>query len=617
MNAKLLISGLVLIVCLSIPVSSQTEVNSKQNNKDKQDNASAQTSLNLRIIQVLYQTADEAKNWDDAKSSANIQAKIADLLWDYDAISAKNILIKGWDKAKEVKESDEKSNRFRNTSNRVDSSREILLVARKREPELAEKWLKELSDLADEEFSKRNKGLFDDRTARSAVLLQMAMQIVETDANVAASLAVESLRDGVSFGFQAVLLKIQEKNVDLAVQVFRAALQRINAVGISNANEIQILYSYLYTPGIVSTSADSTSPGTRTISVGRNQTRLTAVALLYPALAQEFLQSAAQAILRMPFLIADTNPESAAREQFGIITTILFQLGNSAPQLSQALQNRLAQITANANFTPESPRSPSDITPRNQSETTEEYRERLLDEILERANKIANPLERDIFIAQGVLRSEAEQFEKAKSIAEKIEDKQLREQIVNFLIFRTSLDLISKDRLSEADKLLQKNSEPIQKAVSLIIGGQKLIERKDFTQARDWTLEAEKLFDKNNTNDEDWTNIGFGLIYLYSRYDKIAALKILDKSGKLIANDSTTYNRDKSPDAFGFSGLNFSDFTSATKNFSLNSAIKSFAKENFEDVLLSTNEIKNPQAKGQAILILAAKNLEKPKINSK
>ncbi|MGI9055831.1 MAG: hypothetical protein ACR2F2_08530 [Pyrinomonadaceae bacterium] len=617
MRVKLLVLGLVLLGSFYNNVSSQTEINSKQNNKDEQNNSTAQKSLNLRIIQVLYQTADEVRNLDDAKASANIQAKIADLLWNYDPISAKSILIKGWDKAKQVKETDAKSNRFRNTSNRIDGSREILLVARKREPELAEKWLKELADLTEEDFAERNKGLFDDRTARSAVLLQMALQIVETDVNAAASLAVESLRDGISFGFQAVLIKIQEKNMDLAVQVFRAALQRVNSAGISNANEIQILYSYLYSPGIVSTTANATSSDTRTISVGRNRSQIAAAAGLYPALAREFLQIAAQAILRMPFLIGDTDPETAAREQFGIISTILYQLGNSSPELSRALQNRLAEITANANFTPDAPNFPSDVTPGKQNETRDEYRERLLDEILEKAEKIADSLARDIFIAQGVLRSEAEQFEKAKSIAEKIDDKELRTQIINFLIFRTSLDLIKKDRLSEAYKISQKNSEPIHQSVVLIVGGQKLIERKDYLPAREWILEAEKMFDKNNTNNEDWANIGFGLATSYSHFDKISALKILEKSGKLITKDSINYNRDKSPDAFGFSGLNFSDFTVNTKEFSLNSAIKSFPKENFEDVLLAVNEIKNLQAKGLAIVVLAEKNLQQPQINSK
>ncbi len=601
----------LLILILNLGLSAQSIPSSQTKSDNDQELIAAQESLNLRIIEVLHQTANEAKGWDNVKVSSQIQAQIADLIWDFDAISAKSYLIRAWDKAKQATESDEKTNQYRNSSNRIDVSQSVLLVARKREPELAEKWLKELSDLAEEDFEKRNKGLFDDRTARSAVLLQIAMQVVETDVEAAASLAIESLRDGISFGFQAVLIKIQIKNPELAVQVFRAALQRINTTGITNANEIQILYSYLYTPGIVSTTANSTSQGASTISVTRNQNPATPLAQLYPALAQEFLQSAAQAILRMPFLISETNPETAAREQYGIINTILFRLGNSSPELSNALRERLAAIRANANFAPDSPAS--NFTPINQGEKLEDYKERLLDELLEKAEKINNSLERDIFIAQGVLRSDAEQFEKAKSIAEKIEEKELRQQIIYFLIYRKSLDLIAKDQISDAYKLLQKNGEPRQRAAILIVGGQKLIEQKDTQQAREWLREADKLFEKNNGSDEDWINIGFGMASIYSELDNIEAVNILNKCAKLIKKDSKNYNMDKAPLAVSFSGLNYSDFTHGTKNFSLNSAIKAFPKENFEDVLTALGEISNPQAKGQGIIVLSLKYLKKQK----
>lgn len=609
---KLQIALFLSVILFSFGVSAQPPQNKSKIPKD-----AGQSALNLRIIDVLQQTANEAKGWENVKVSSKIQAQIADLLWDYDAISAENYLVRAWDKAKQVTESDEKPNRFRNESNRVEVSREVLLVARKRQPELAEKWLKELADLAEEDFDKRTKGLFDDRTARSAVLLQMALQTVETDIDAAASLAIASLTDGISFGFQSVLIKIQEKNPNLAAQVFRAALQRINSNGIKDANEIEILMSYLYTPGMVSTTADSASSNQRVISIPRNRTKMTSAAELYPALAQEFLPAAARAILRMPFSVGDENPQDAARQQFGVINSLLYRLGNSSTELANALRDRLAAITANANFTPTPPTSPSDRTPIKSGESRDDYLKRVLDEVLEKAEKMSNPLQRDIFIAQAVLRTDAEQFEKAKNVAENIDDKELRGQIVDFLIYKASLNLIKNRRLDEAYKLQQKDNEARHRAVILIVGGQKFVGQKDFVSARDWLLEAGKLFEKNKTADEDWINIGLGLANAYAEIDKIEALKILDSSIKLTKEDSKNYNRDHAPLAIGFSGFTFSDFTLDTKNFSLDSAVKSFPKENFEDVLLSLNGAVNPQAKGQGILVLSRKHLEKPKRNSK
>lgn len=614
---KLAILTSLLFVALGLQISAQIKPAKPKSNQMTQEEISAQISLNQRIINVLYQTADEAKSWNDVKVSSKVQAQISDLLWDFEPISAESYLIRAWDKAKQAKETEEKPSQFRNYSNRVEASREVLMVARKRNPQLAEKWLKELSDLTEEDYAKKNTGLFDDRTAKSAVLLQMAMQAVETDVQAAASLANESLRDGISFGLQSVLIKIQEKNPELAAQVFRSALQRINSVGIKDASEIQILYSYLYTPGTVSTTSGSAAQSNSTISVSRNQPRSTSAAQLYPALAQEFIQSAARALLKMPFLVADENPENSARELYGIINTILYRLGNNSPELSQALRDRLAAVVATANFSPTQQNAPKDVTPIQQGESRNDYQKRLLDTILEEAEKISSPLQRDVFIAQGVLKSDVGQFEKAKSVAEHIDDKELREQIINFLIYRTSLDLIKTGNLDDARKLADKNSESRQKAAILVVGGQKLTEQKDFFQAQDWLSEAQKLFEKNKSSDEDWINIGFGLAAGYAQFNTIEATQILVKSGKLIKEDSTNYNRDKAPLGVGFSGLNFSDFTFGTKNFSLDSTIKFFPKENFEDVLSALKEIKNPQAKGQSILTLSQKNLKTVKSTQK
>lgn len=610
---KLVALIFVCLTILSFGVSGQVDLSGQKKNDLNTGLSFEQQSLNLRIIDVLHQTANEAKGWDDVKVSSQIQAQIADLVWDFDAVSARSYLSRAWDKAKQSEESTEKTNKYRNSSIRVEISREVLLVARKRDLALAEKWLKELSDLAEEDYEKRNEGLFDDRTARSSVLLQMAMQVVESDVESAVSLATESLRDGISFGLQSVLIKIQEKNPELAAQVFRSALRRIKTVGIKDASEIQILYSYLYTPGVVSTSANSASQTTRTISVGRNAPKITSAAVLFPSLASEFLQTAAGAILRMPFLISDENPQESARAQYGIINTILFRLGTNSPELSSALRERLAAINANANFTPGSATSPTGIPSRGQGESSKQYQERMLDEILEKAAKIASSLERDIFIAQGVLRSNADQFEKAKGISEKIEDKELREQISNFLIYRASFDLINKNQLDDAYNLLKKHAEPRQKAAALILGAQKLIEQKDIQQAGEWLLEAYKLFEKNKGSDDDWINIGFGLSSAYSEIDLLEAVNAFEVSTKLIKENSKNYDDDKAPLAVNFSGINYSDFTFGTRKFSLSSAIQSFPKDVFEDVFSALDKMRNPLAKGQGIITLSRKNLAKSK----
>lgn len=605
----IVVAAFVLLGSFAITAQVRTG-ESPASRQERENELAREKAFQLRILDVLHSIAKEAYGWDDVKVSAKTQAQAADLLWGSDPISAENYLTRAWTTAKKAKEAEEKASKFRNSSNRVEASREVLLVARKRNPELAKKWLKELSDLADEDFKKNNNGDFDDRSARSAVLLQVALQVVDTDPQTAAALLIESFQDGISFGMQIVLVKIQEKNPELAAHVFRAAVQRINSSGIKEASEIQILFSYLYTPGQTFSTRSSTLQGSSSLSVLANRPMLTPAAQLYPALAQEFLVSAANAILRLPFLTDGENPEQSARDQYGIIPSLLSKLGNSSPQLSQSLQERLASVIPNANFGPEPPQAPGGRPPLRQGEDITEYRERILDVILEEAEKIANPLQRDIFIAQRVLRSEAEQHEKAISIADHIDDKELRQQILNFLIYRASLHLINRDRLAEAYKLAQKDEEPRHRASILIVGGQKFSEKKNFIDARNWLNEAHKLFEKNRQSHEDWINIGFGLVWAYAQFDKIDASRQLDSTVKLIDKLNKSYSRENAPLGLNFSGLTFSDFTSNTKHFSLNSAVDAFGKEEFDSLLASIETIPNGQAKGEATLFLCRKHIK-------
>ncbi len=568
--------------------------------------------INSRVLNVLRETADDAKSWDDAKTSAQVQSRIADLIWDIDPLSAEKYLTQAWEKSKDVKEGGEKPSEIRNSSARVEASREVLLTARKRAPILAKKWLDELTNSAEEDFQKHNNGLFDDRTARSAVLLQMAMQTAAENPEAAASFAIESLRDGISFGLQNVLIAIQEKNPELAQNVFRAALQRLQSVGIQSSNEILILYSYVYTPGRVFAASNFANPGQSTLAIAQNRPQIKAMAELNPGLAQDFLRISTAALVRLPY----PADENSAREQTDAINTILSRIGNTLPQQSQALRERLTTILASTNYSPASDSPREGFVPHQKGEKVEDYRSRLIDNLVEKAEKEANPLRRDILYAQAALKTNAELFERGKDIAGKIQDKELQEQITNFVIYRKTVAEIKSDNFDNAYKILSKNSNAKQKAASLIIGAIKLKKQKDRTQIFNWLSDAEKLFRKAEKSDEDWIKIGFGLTNAYSENNKIESSDILRQTAKLIDEETKLeIGDDDAPLASGFSGIDFINFLSDTNGFSLKSAVSSFSKEDFEDALSSLKSIKNPKIRGFGILALSEKYLNDSKKN--
>lgn len=567
--------------------------------------------LNSRVLEVLRETADDAKSWDDVKTSAEVQARIAEMIWDVDPISAEFYLKAGWEKAKQVEDSGAKDKRFINQSARVNAARAVLLVARKRTPELAKKWLDELTDFAEEDFQK-NRGTFDDRTARSSVLLQLALQAAKDNPEAAASLAVESLRDGISFGLQTVLINIQAQNPELAQDVFRLALQRMENAGIADPNEILILDSYVYAPGQIRAAGNDESKGAFSMVVVQNQPKITTMAQLNPELAKEFLRVSANALLRLPLPTNQANAEIAAREQYSVIGTILSRIGDSMPAQTQALNERRTAILASTNFSPVSRTAPAGAEPFQPGESIKDYQSRVIDKMLENAERESNPLRRDVLYAQAALKTTAEMFERGKSIASKIEDTQLQNQITNFVIYRKTFDEIEKNELDSAYKILGKNSNTKQKAASLIYGASKLKENKDQVQINYWLSDAVKLFAKAESADEEWIKIGFGLANAYADVDKIESLKIFANTAKLIGETTNLdISSDYAPLANGFSGIEFINFTYDAKGFSLKSALAAYAVEDFEDVLASLKTIENNKTKGFGILELSDGYLKK------
>ena len=160
----------------------------------QQDVSPNQQRLITRITELLNTTAGDAKKWDDKAVAARTQAQIADLVWETIPDNAADHLKAAWTSASNVEEPQRERSPVVNASFRNSVRRDVLLVARKRAPQLAAIWLEEMVEES-KSTAKHERGTFDDRSARSAVLLQMAMETVAHDAQAAAELLIESLRD--------------------------------------------------------------------------------------------------------------------------------------------------------------------------------------------------------------------------------------------------------------------------------------------------------------------------------------------------------------------------------------------------------------------------------------
>ncbi len=567
-----------------------------------------------RILALLRETADSARGWTDAAAGSRAQTQISDLVWDLETEAARTYLVRAWETAGKVADPQQERSRFRNHSLKTEAKREVMLVARKRAPELAERWLKEMAQ-EEAERNSSTRGVFDDRTGRSTVLLQMAMQIVSDDPKTAAELMMESLVDGISFGFQEVLTRLQENNVELAQRVFRSALSRLRTAGLVDPNELLILYSYLYTPGRVKGANTGEDRGTVEVAVGRNVPQIIAAAQLNPALAAEFLLLASQLLISAPLPGATDNPALNARSQLSVIGTIMSRLSEKHPEAAAALQARAQQITSDAAFSTDPRPARPDRPAPTPGESAKDLNSRRVDALEEVAQNERGSLRRDIAFATAALATTEETYQRGWDLAGKVDDLTLRDNVRNWLTYRAALHCIKSNNLDRAYELSSKDSDPTQRAAILIVGAQTLLKQKDTVRARQWLLDARSSHKKADTDDSS-VHVAFGLVSTYAKFDNIMAFDALTEAIRLMSKiDLSPRDDDRAPLAKKFGGLPIPpDFTYGTAGFSLRAAIQGFEVTEFEDIIAEIRKIASPELRGQANIMLCRKYLTSTKV---
>ena len=595
--------------CVLTQREPQKKTKSQTSSADEELKKRVREQQVTRILAVLSATADNAKTWTDAAAASKVQAQVADVIWDADAEIARGYLIKAWETTEKVEIPKRERSPFRNQSPRTEARREVILVARKRAPDLSKKWLQQMAD--ESEQDQHDRGAFDDRTPRSTLLLQMALQLVQDDPEAAASLATDSLQDGISFGFQQVLIRIQEKNFELSQRVFRAALSRLRSAGMLDPNELLILYAYLYTPGRVPAANTGADAGHIQIAVGRSAPQIAAAARLNPALALDFLQLAANLLINAPLPATTANPYFVARSQLSAINTLMGPTSERLPELAVALQTRAQQISTEAQLNSVQQSAPANTPASLPGETSATYAERRVDLLEEAARNENYTIGRDIAYAKAALATTVENYPRGWNLAGKIDDGSLRENVKNWLTYRATLHFVSQNNFDKAYELAAKNNDSIQRAASLVVGAQQLIKMKDTTRANQWLLEARSLNRKVDP-DETSIHVAFGIVAAFGKFDRVTAFEVLGEAvrqmGKTTLGPS---DEDRAPLLKQFSGFESSaDFTYGTEGFSLRAAIGAFGPEQFEDVLGIVNRITPAELHGLAIIELSKKYLK-------
>ena len=593
-----------------------------QGNREERQN---QDLKRAEAVNLVERTAAEAPLWDNKKTAVEVLADAADLLWDETPRLGAKWLIRAWSLIDHVSESpkNDKLKDFFNRSDRVELQTAVLSVARRHDAELAEKFLGQLAEKKPDE--KKDRGAFDDRTARSEQLLRLAQQAVDANPALAFSLAERSLSDGLSYTLQDVLTKLRKRSIDLANRLFDLALARFSSIE-PDPSEAEVLAGYLFQSGF---TFSANSSGQTILVVNPTQQSEPAVAPREPQRARNFLIAVYQVLLARP--VSVDTPEGKQRSQRILV------LGNRlaglyytfAPEFAQPAQGFLAQLQRQLLPDGETSSFGGTTRPAATSENTtkrlteEEIHERRLTELEDRADKENNPIAKKLAYLEAALAAKPKEYQRAKRIAEKITDDDLRADAVSFVLYRAALFFVEKAEIEKAAEIAPQISEVSRRAVVKIAIAQCLRASKtEKTEAGELSLEQQRAFDLLNDIERDLrkeepsanaVKILLGRTAVLAKLDKAQALVALEQAVQMINKlDSFDLRDGSAPDL----GLGVSETSGATVarpriGFDFRSAIDPLIRTDFEQISAVADRLTAKEVNGVGRLEVAKLYLRK------
>jgi hypothetical protein len=437
----------VCLVALQIVSSAQAPAAKPKKPAGKKAGVEAEALAEARrtmASSLLTALADEARSFRDLALRARVQARSADALWDTDPESARSLFRRAWDSAESADEENarlsEEERRTRSaargtTARREQPSmrREVLRLAARHDRDLGEEFLRKLEDARKQEAANTaaqptSQGTPrinpDDPPQAMAQRLSLARQLLEDgDIDRALQFADPALYPVNTFGMN-ILDMLHEKDPVAADQRYLTLLGRAIGDPVSDANTISLLSAYIFTPYMYITVRPDGNSHTRRWS-DKNAPRPD----IAPALQNAFFRTAATVLLGP---VAEPDLSSSGRlGSFIVIARMLPLFEKFGNDQTPALRARLAMLS---NDVPERMRQMDDplytrgIVPEDAS------KDRVQD-ALDRLQRAKTSDERDRVYYQAAMAASDKDYEKARQLADKIEDSELRKQLNAFLTF--------------------------------------------------------------------------------------------------------------------------------------------------------------------------------------
>lgn len=568
--------------------------------------------LVLYAVSTVKEVAADAPLWNDKETSVSVLTDSADLLWNDEPVQAVKWIRKAWDIANQAsaQPADDKLKAFFTHSTQSHLRTMVLTTARKHDPKLVEELLKQISARNSDE--KTERGAFDDRTARSEQLLSMAQQLVDSDPQQAFALAQESLSDGLSYKLQGILTSLRVKNAPLANSLFDLALIRFGTV-VPDPSEAQVLAGYLFQPGL---TLSANSAGRGILVVNPSQQNFAIVASTEPERAKRYLTVLYQRLLVQPISIETPEGKQRAQQLLILGNLVARQYLIFAPDLAPAAQGFLVQLQRqlgsdrDAGPSGEQPPREADATGSTKNLTAEERYGKRIDELVALAEKEPNTLFRDVAYSKAAIATNPDDYERARRIAEKIDDNDLRTDAISFVHYRAALFFVSKADVVKATDLDAAIRDPARRAVVKIAIAQRLLLSIKGKASESTELEM-RIMNLMNEVDRSFktadasangAKILLAKTAILSKLEPIQAFAGLAEAVHMINKLERFDLRSSAAPNLGMGAVSISGATviSPRAGFDFHSAIDSLIDTDFEQVIAISGTLATKEQSGRA-----------------
>lgn len=404
-------------------------------------------------VSLVISLATEARSYSNIALRPRVLARAADVLWDADNVNARALFKRAWEEA-EKGDADEVTIKTKDnppamvTAMRRMSGRdlraEILTLIAKRDRALFEELFARIKSESDSPKEKSEPLPKDDWLVPEAVSkrIQVATALLkdgQTDKALEFAAPVLTSVNTHTIGF---LTELRAKNAEAADRIFATLLGRAEGDPASDANTASGLSSYVFTPGLYITFT------------GEGGTRWTQPdeppvppANFPPTLRDRFFQVAGSILLR-PLPASDTGARTL---KLNGVRRLLPLFEQHAPDTATALRTQLVEMSNSPTrdfMGVNNPMLTQGITQPPAADDT-------LEQMQSKIDRAKTPSERDAIYATAASALLGQGDERARDVADKIEDAPHRNRVRQYVDFEFVQRAIRKKAASEAIRLAQ------------------------------------------------------------------------------------------------------------------------------------------------------------------